>query len=61
MPKSESEKCDETEMPEDDTRRYASSPCSLHELDAEFWPVRPEDESDGQLPQMPDQDSQKPG
>lgn len=51
MPKSKSEKRDEPKAQEVETRGYASSPCSLHELDAEFWPVNPEDESDDRQPE----------
>jgi DNA-binding MarR family transcriptional regulator len=44
--RSKSEKRDEPMVQEGKTRSYASSPCSMHERDAEFWPVNPEDESD---------------
>jgi hypothetical protein len=54
MTKSKTENCDgavkqetgtqeagkrEDDEKENEARGYASSPCSLHELDGEFWPV----------------------
>ena len=64
MEKSKAERPDEFEKhqskeQEGETRGFASSPCSLHELDAGFWPVNPEESVGENLAEQPQRDAQK--